>query len=171
MMNRLYSYFHTSRITLSTNSGNSAASSNSIASRNGGQFTTAVSDSVEIPPFTLRDNSENSIATAISTAATAALGSCNRHRPQENEGQLWSSPNLSNNLPVQLAYQLTNLFRQFMPVTSQENETARHIGPSLQPVTANDQSINNQFQAPGDSVAATTCQMPSSSLQPVLAID
>ena len=68
-------------------------------------------------------------------------------------------------------HQLTNLFRQFMPVTGRENETARHIGPSLQPVTANDRSINNQFQAPGNSVATTTCQMPSSRLQPVLAID
>ena len=38
-------------------------------------------------------------------------------------------------------------------------------------MTANDRSINNQFQAPGNSVATTTCQMPSSRLQPVLAID
>ena len=57
-----------------------------------------------------------------------------------------------------------------MPVIRRENETARHIGPSLQPVTANDRSIN-QFQAPDNSVATTTCQMPSSRLQPVLAID
>ena len=101
----------------------------------------------------------------------AALGSRSIHPPQENKGQLQSSSDLSSNLPVKLAHQLTNLFHQFMPVTSQENETASHIGPPLQPVNANNCSINNQFQSLGDSAVTTTCQMPSSSLQLVLAID
>ena len=150
MATRLHNYFHTSGVTPSTHSGNSAnpaAPSNSATSRNEGQVTTTVSDSVEIPPLTLRENYENSITTAIATAATAAQGSRNEHPPHENEEQLRLSSDLSSNLPVQQAHQLINLFRQFMPVTGREHETARHIGPSLQPVTANDRSINNLFSS------------------------
>ena len=58
-----------------------------------------------------------------------------------------------------------------MSVTSQENETASRISPPLQPKTTNNRSINNQLQALGDSAVTATCQMPSSSLQPVLALD
>ena len=46
------------------------------------------------------------------------------------------------------------------------NETAIHIDPPLQPLT-----VNNQFQALGTSVVTTTCQMPSSSIPPMLAIN
>ena len=50
MANRLYNYFHTSGITPSTNSGNSMAPSDYTTTRNRGQSTTAVSNSVEMPP-------------------------------------------------------------------------------------------------------------------------
>ena len=50
MANRLYNYFHTSGITPSTNSGNSMTPSDYTTTQNMGQSTTAVSNSVEIPP-------------------------------------------------------------------------------------------------------------------------
>ena len=169
MASRLYNYFHTSGITSSTNSGNSSAHS-SVTTRTRGQSSTAVSDSVEMPPCRVQENSDNSIIAANSTAVAAPL-SHSIPPPRENEGQLLSSQDLSSNLPVQLAHQLTNLFRQFMPVARRENESAGHSGRALQPATVNNCSINNQSQVPGNSVITTTGQMPSSSLQPVQAIN
>ena len=58
-----------------------------------------------------------------------------------------------------------------MPVDSRMNETASHIGPPLQPMTVNNRSAISQFQASGASVVTTTCQMPSSSIRPVLTIN
>ena len=95
------------------------APSDYTATRNTGQSTTAVSNSVEIPPASrFRENSDNPTITASSTA-TAAQSSCNilPPAPQENEQPL-SWPESGNNFPVQLAHQFTNLFRQFMPVDS-----------------------------------------------------
>ena len=93
MANQLYNYFHTSGITPSTNSGNSMAPSDYTTTRNMGQSTTAVSNSVEIPPASrFRENSDNSTITASSIAA-AAQSSCNilPPAPQEN-GQPLSWP-------------------------------------------------------------------------------
>ena len=172
MANRLYNYFHTSRLTPSTNSGNSMAPSDYTTTRNTGQSTTAVSNSVEIPPASrFRENSDNPTITASSTAA-AAQSSCNILPPalQENEQPL-SWPESGSNFPVQLAHQLTNLFRQFMPVDNRMNETASQTGPPLQPMTVSNCSAISQFPASGASGVTTTCQMPSSCIQPVLAIN
>ena len=172
MANQLYNYFHTTGITPSTNSGNSMAPSDYTTTRNRGQSTTAVSNSVEMPPMSrFRENSDNPTITASSSAA-AAQSSCSilPPAPQKN-GQPLSWPESGSNFSVQLAHQLTNLFCQFMPVDSPVNEIASQIGPPLQPTTVNNCSAINQFQASGASVVTTTCQMPSSSIQPVLAIN
>ena len=123
------------------------------------------------PASRLRENSDNPTITASSTAA-AAQSSCNipPPAPQEN-GQLLSLPDSGSNFPVQLAHQLANLFCQFMPVDSRMNEIASHMGPPLQSMTVNNRSAISQFQASSVSVVTTTCQMPSSSIQPVLAIN
>ena len=172
MANRLYNYFQTSGITPSTNSRNSMVPSDYTTTRNRGQSTTAISNSVKMPPSSrFRENSDNPTITASSTAAIAQ-SSCNIPPPApQGNGQPLSWPESGSNFPVQLAHQLTNLFRQFMPVDSRINETASHIGPPLQPMTINNCSAISQFQASGASVVTTTCQMPSSSIQPVLAIN
>ena len=51
------------------------------------------------------------------------------------------------------------------------NETASHIGPPLHPMTVNNCSAISQFQASGTNIVTTTCQMPSSSIQPVFTIN
>ena len=58
-----------------------------------------------------------------------------------------------------------------MPVDTRMNETASQIGLPLQPMTVSNCSAINQFPASGASGVTTTCQMPSSYIQPVLAIN
>ena len=58
-----------------------------------------------------------------------------------------------------------------MPVDSRMNETACQIGPPLQPMTVSNCSAISQFPASGASGVTNTCQMPSSCIQPVLAIN
>ena len=58
-----------------------------------------------------------------------------------------------------------------MPVNSRMNETASHMGPPLQPMTVNNHSAISQLQVSGGNVVTTTCQMPSSRIQPMLTIN
>ena len=100
MANRLYSYFHTSGETRSANSSDSVVPP---------QDNRANSDNLVAPP---QGNGGHSTTTANSSAT---LDHDNWAPSQGNGGQPLTDSNVD--LTTQLTHQLTNFFRQFMPVT------------------------------------------------------
>ena len=95
--------------------------SNYTTIRNRGQSMTAVSNSVEMPAASrLQETSDNPTITANSTAA-AAQSFCNipPTAPQEIGNYYHCLTQVATFQYSYIAHQLSNLFRQFMPVDSQ----------------------------------------------------
>ena len=130
-----------------SSSGNKAAMANRLYSylHTSGVTRSADSDDSVVPPQDNRANSDNPAAPPDNRAPSQAG---NGGQPDSN---------------VDLTTQLTNFFRQFMPVTGQSETT----NPTLRPVAANNN--HSTSTATNDGTATNTGQIPTSISQSMLA--